>query len=184
MNVITHKFNILHGLDREKFSDLKLVTECGQKVSCHKVVVAAASTKLRASLEKRPTNELVVRNVKYNGLVNLMNFIYNGKVQIGTTGELQDFADSYTLLNINLGPKVGEIVKKINLTKSDSETDHFSQETGFKCENCEKVFPTRKKLSRHIREVHKPAPPKVKPSYTCENCGVVYTVGLDLHLFV
>ena len=66
MNVLTHKFNVLHDVDREKFSDLKLVTECGQKVSCHKVVVAAVSTKLRASLEKRPISELVVRNIKYS----------------------------------------------------------------------------------------------------------------------
>ena len=112
MNVLTHQCNVLHGLDREKFSDLKLVTECGQKVSCHKVVVAAASTKLRASLEKRPTSELVVRNIKYTGLENLVNFIYNGKVNIGTTGELQDFADSYTLLKINLGKKIGESLKE------------------------------------------------------------------------
>lgn len=49
---------------------------------------------------------------------------------------------------------------------------------GYKCENCDKNFVTKKKLSRHVREVHEKVQMKVstKPAYSCETCGAIYTV--------
>ena len=177
MNVISHKFNVLNALDRERFSDLKLVTECGQSVSCHKVVAGAVSKKLSGLLGSKPINELTIRNVKFTALENLVKFIYNGKVQISSPGDLQDFVDVYKLLNINLGKKVSDIVKKIDMSKSVSDLDDSSQEPlGFRCENCDKSFQSRKKLVRHVREVHRKEPTKQKQSYSCEKCGEVYMV--------
>ena len=180
VNAISHKWNVLRGgLESNNYSDLKLVTEFGESVSCHKVVMAAVSGKVKASLDKKQLNELVVRNVKYQGLKNVIKFIYDGKVQIPNSEEMIDFCDCYTLLNINLGPKIGELVKKItmNIEKSESDPEKASQDNLFKCENCDKHFVTRKQMTRHVREVHnKQEPSKVKQSYSCENCGTVFTV--------
>ena len=185
MNVIVHKFNVLNGFDREKNSDLKAVTECGQKVTCHKVVVAAVSTKLSALLGKRPTDELSFRNVKFTALENVVNFVYNGKVQILNAGDLQDFADVYAILKINLGKKVGDIVNRLGMNKSDSDLENTSQElVELKCENCQKTFKSKKQLVRHVREVHRQEPPNPKQSYACEKCGVLHTVRKCLHFIV
>ena len=184
VNALSHKWNVLHGgLECDKHSDLRLVTESGESVLCHKVVLTAVSGKVKASLEKKQVSELVVRNVKFQGLKSLIKFIYNGKIQIPNSEEMMDFCDCYTLLNVNLGPKIGDLVKKIsmNTARSESDREKASQENLFKCANCDKHFPTRKQLTRHVREVHnkQDAPkPKVKQNYSCENCGTIFTVQI------
>ena len=84
VNAISHKWNVLRGgLESNNYSDLKLVTEFGESVSCHKVVMAAVSGKVKASLDKKQLNELVVRNVKYQGLKNvfLACFIFSHQAE-------------------------------------------------------------------------------------------------------
>ena len=124
-----------------------------------------------------PINELTIRNVKFTALENIIKFVYDGKVQISTSGDLQDFVDVYKLLNINLGGKVGDIVKKIDMDKNASDMEDSSKELlDFKCSNCDTNFETRKQLVRHVREVHRKEPTKPKQPYACVKCGKLYTV--------
>ena len=178
VNAFTHKWNVLRGgLGREKYSDLKLVTEMGQSVSCHKLVMSNVSQKIKAVLDKKNINQITVRNVKYQGLKNVITFIYDGKVEIPDAEQLIDFADCYTLLNVNLGPKIGKSVKNITLNKGgESDSDNSSQEIQFRCANCEKSFTKQKQLSRHVREVHEKEKQKIKQTFACEKCGLVFTV--------
>ena len=96
---------------------------------------------------------------------------------------LSDFADCFTLLSIQLGPKIGELVRKISMNNNSSENDseNEDQEESFICANCDKNFMSKRKLNRHVREVHnKTVPRKDKKSYSCENCGKVHEVDTSI----
>ena len=81
--------------------------------------------------------------MKYGGLKNVIQFVYDGWVEIPNFEEFVDFADTFSILQINLGPKIAKTVKNIVLNNSDSETMQSSQEVQFKCENCQKKLPNK-----------------------------------------
>ena len=178
LNAITHSWNVLRGSQTNNtYSDLSLSTVRGETINCHKVVICNVSDKVRGALEKKDTNNLVIRNVTYSGLKNVINFIYYGKVEISDAEQLIDFADTFTILQINLGPKIASTVRNIIMSNDVSDTEEQIAQ-GYKCENCDKNFVTKKKLSRQVREVHEKVQMKVstKPAYSCETCGAIYTV--------
>ena len=179
VNALTHCQNVLMGaLYSNNYCDLALATVSGETINCHKFVMAQISAKVKSALDQKDTNKLVIRNVNIRGLTNLVQFIYNGRIEISDGGELIDFADTFTILKINLGDKVAKMVNNINLHAEDSEIDNPSEDIGFKCENCDKNFADRRRFTRHLREVHEKVKPKVrsKPSYSCEKCGTLHTV--------
>ena len=178
VNIITHKHNVLYGLQQsEKYSDLRLVTECGQSLMCHKLVIAAISSKISASLDKNSDiHELNIRNVKYNGLQSVISLIYNGKVEIKNKDNLDDFVACYTLLGIKLGPKIGDLVRKLSVD-INNENDAQTSTESYHCANCDKHFVIKAKYQRHVREVHRTGGiDKPKKVYTCESCGKCYKV--------
>ena len=69
---------------------------------------------------------------------NVIQFIYQGRVELSNSEELMDFADTYTILQLNMGPKIAKMIENITLSNSNSE-GNSSQEKEFKCENCKKV---------------------------------------------
>ena len=179
VKALTHSFNILRGSQtNNQYSDLTLSTVEGETINCHKVILSKISTKVKSALQKRDTNKLVIRNIKYAGLCDVIQFIYEGRVELSNSSELMDFADTFTVLQLTMGPKIAKMIENISLNNSNSEGS--SQEREFKCENCDKVFPTKKPLLRHVREVHDKIPHKVKQVFSCENCGELYTVFLSL----
>ena len=173
-----HNFNILKGVSREKFADLKLRTECGKWLTLHKVVAASVSAKWSTLLSADSVSELSVRNVKFSALENLVNFIYDGKIVLGDDGEVQDFVDAYTLSQINLGDKVNDFINRLNTraVNSDNKATSDDVETDFKCCNCNKTFDDKRRLTRHLREVHNKGKKKEKQLFACEQCGETYTV--------
>jgi len=176
VSALTHSHNVLSGaLDSNNYADLALATVSGETINCHRFVMAHISAKVKSALDQKDTNKLVIRNVNIRGLTNLVKFIYNGRVDVSDGGELIDFADTFTILKINLGPKVAKMVSNITMHE-DSEVAQSSQE--YKCENCDKNFADKRRFTRHLREVHDKVQPKLKstPSYSCEKCGTVYKV--------
>ena len=113
MNVLHHEINILGGISRERFADLKLVTECDQSLSVHKVVLAAASSKICDILASKDVNVIPVRNTKFTALNHIVDFIYERKVIFMNSGELEDFKDAYILLEVNLGSKINDMIKGV-----------------------------------------------------------------------
>ena len=181
MNIITHRVNILSCAARDLFADLELVTECGGRVTLHKVIAAAVSPRFKSSLVSKQVNSLPIRNAKLNAVENVINFIYTGKATFTNTGDKQDFVDAFNIMRIDLGQKVNETVRKLNPYDTDADIENSSQEQQkqeFKCSNCNKSFESRPRLLRHTREVHRPAhlQNKPKPMYECEKCSKVYTV--------
>ena len=178
MNLLTHKLNILKGVSRDRFADLKLLTECGKWVTLHKVVAASVSPKLSTLLSSESVSELPIRNVKFSALENLVNFIYDGKIVLGDNGDIQDFVGAYIYLKIDLGDKVNNLIDKWDTgvqNCGDKDTsDHVP--TDFRCCNCSKTFNDRKQLVRHLREVHNKGKKKQKQHFKCELCGETYTV--------
>ena len=190
MNVIAHTFNILSAVSRDTFADLKLITECGRTLTVHKVIAAAVSPRWKKSLTKKQIDELPVRNVKFDALVNIVNFVYDGKIVLSSEGEAQDFADAFKVLEINLGKKVDGFIKRLNPDAAASDIESSSQEKlsqeklsheklEFKCTNCNKDFQTMKQFRRHTREVHQGGRVEAKKEYKCEKCDSVYTVLVD-----
>ena len=178
VNAIVHNWNVLRGvLTCDKYCDLKLVTENNEIIKVHKVLITAVSKKVKSALARNDSSEIVVRNVKCTGLRNVIDFIYNGRVEIKDTDALLDFADTYALLQVDLGPKVNKTVQDITVNQqSDSSQDAPT----YTCSTCQKTFSTKTKYARHMREVHeKMKVMKEKVAYSCEQCGEVYTVGFE-----
>ena len=150
MNVLYHQHNVIGGVPRDRFSDLQLITECGQKVAVHKVVVASVSSMISSMLSKKDMSEIAIRNVKFSALEHIVNFIYDRKIMLSNKGEVEDFADAYRKLKLNLGPKINQIIQKIEVGTINSE-DASSQDTiEFKCNNCDKQFASPKSVKpRH-----------------------------------
>ena len=121
--------------------------------------------------------------MKFEALVKVVNFVYDGKVVISKEKEGQDFVDAYNTLKINLGKKVEDHISNLSSDPAESDIEPSSQESlEFKCANCNnKDFPTRAKLMRHVRDVHRKGQvkPKPKPEYKCESCNKSYTVLIN-----
>lgn len=182
MLLLNHKFNVLSGVNRDEFADMKLVTECGQSLSLHRVVGASVSKTIRDLLASKASTELSIRNVKFAALNNLVNFIYEGKVTLDDRCDLQDFAAAYMILKVNLGAKVNSLVNNIDTGMQPSEDDSQTEDTpNLTCYNCGKIFTDKVKFQRHVREVHRKGQEvSKKQTYECENCGKIYTVQRDV----
>ena len=179
VTVLSHGFNVMRGmLAGNQYSDLDLVTVEGKAVSCHKVVLCSVSERVRSMLAKKDAKQIVIRNVSYEGLDNLIKFIYEGKIDINTNESLNDFVDALTVMRCNLGQKVANMVKNISL-EEDSASSQPSQGKKNSCETCGKSFKTMKILNRHIREVHNKKLKKnilKKKLHACERCKTEYKV--------
>ena len=105
----------------------------------------------------------------------MVDFIYTRKVVLNSYEELQDFAATYKVLIVDLGPKVNDLVRRVDNAATSDEVDNASQEfVQLKCVNCDKQFDHKTKLKRHAREVHIKDRRKKRPSYVCVNCREIY----------
>ena len=182
MNVLIHNFNILAGVDRQMFSDLRLVTECGRSINVHKLVIAGVTKTLKVS---QSVDELIVRNVKFSALENIIKFIYTGKIIMKPGPEVQDFVAGYKVLDIDLRKKINESVKRSvgDILDTSSESDN-SEEEEFNCSSCDKSYSDKAKLERHIRDKHSVKVVKEKITYACELCGEKYTVYIIVKIII
>lgn len=181
VHALTHSCNVLRGdMTNTKYSDLQLCTEQGESVQCHKVILINISNKVKKALERKDCDKVVIRSVKFGGLKALVQFIYDGRVDIENSDDLMDFVDAFSLLQINLGPKIAKTVQNIAFdNETEKDTTKSSDQLTYKCETCNKLFKLKKQLTRHIREVHEKQTPKKKQSYACETCGSIHTVRIS-----
>ena len=174
MHTLVHNFSILGRVNRDKYCDIKLLTECGSVITAHKVILGCVSKKLSQSFDKYPEqSEIKVRNVKIDILKKVIDFVYSGKVHLANQMELSDFADAFTILNMYVGQKFSSVIKNINSVTADS-SEKSSQEVIYTCEVCEKSYDTQKQLCRHKRDKH--LDKKQTVMYKCEKCGKQSTI--------
>lgn len=83
------------------FCDIKLVTEDGGAIFCHKVVLASASPYFHAmfvNFVEKNQYLVVIRELDKSGLQLLIDFIYSGEITI-TEKNVQVITDSVFIFN-------------------------------------------------------------------------------------
>ena len=102
-----HNFPFVGHFPAHKYTDLKLTTleeeaeGGGRDVPCHKVVMAAVSKKLEVIIDKRGGDDLlVVRNVRFEILQKVVEFVYMGSVEVEEGVDEQDVIDALDMLLI------------------------------------------------------------------------------------
>ena len=70
--------------DDKEFIDVTLACEDGQQVQAHKVVLIASSPFLLNLFKKNkhPHPLVIMRGVKYDDLISMVDFLYNGEANI------------------------------------------------------------------------------------------------------
>ena len=118
MKILTHrKFGRTHPFktfrDKKEYLDLKLTSESNtnEYIVCHRIVLASASPQLRKLFKNSPDPDqpVTVRKVNPNILSLVVNFIYEGKVEL-PDDIFEDFCDSMRLLNVKLGGNADKII--------------------------------------------------------------------------
>ena len=102
-----HNFPFVGHFPADEYTDLKLTTleeeaeGGGRDVPCHKVVMAAVSKKLEVIIDKRGGDDLlVVRNVRFEILQKVVEFVYMGSVEVEEGVDEQDVIDALDMLLI------------------------------------------------------------------------------------
>ena len=104
---------------KEDFCDVTLASEGNQQVAAHRVILAASSPLLRDMLIKNqhPHPLLYMRRIEAKDLLNIVNFIYHGEVNI-----FQEDLDNFLSLAEELELK--------GLTSSDQHPEEEQQTQG------------------------------------------------------
>jgi hypothetical protein len=113
----------------EKYTDAKLTTQevrGKQILRVHRVFLAALSSKLEGLFDEvKSVNDLiVVRNISFDALSTIINFIYTGKVTLSdrTPEFVEDFRDGLNMLKIGVSDKaekrISEELKEMKQTTS------------------------------------------------------------------
>ena len=102
----------------EDFCDLTLVTEDGQTLRVHRLLLSASSPLLdqMMKMQDHPKPIIFLRGTKINDLNSLIDFIYNGEVEV-----LGDQLDNFLALANDL--KVKGLSKEVNITKNNVNTN-------------------------------------------------------------
>ena len=87
--------------ENRAFCDITLVSEDGQNINAHKIILANSSSVLRSILveSKYPVPLIYLKGVKFNELVSVLDFIYKGETNI-TQDLLQQFLQLAKELNL------------------------------------------------------------------------------------
>ena len=94
------------------YSDVALKSNlCDLTISAHRILLAACSKHMEKLFNKDVKREIVeVRNVDHNTLFAVVQFIYNGQIELKSTDEDEDFRAAMRSLNIRLSDEVNAII--------------------------------------------------------------------------
>jgi hypothetical protein len=161
----------------EKYTDAKLTTQevrGKQILRVHRVFLAALSSKLEGLFdEAKSVNDLiVVRNISFDALSTIINFIYTGKVSLSdrTPEFVEDFRDGLNMLKIGVSDKaekrISEELKEVKQTtssrRSPSKEDLNENQKRTRTKSVEKRAKAGKwEVSRSPREA-RPVPAMVR----------------------
>ena len=145
-------------LEDKDFSNVTLVSEDGEKISAHKMVLSSCSPILRKMLIGTPQHQpvlLYLTGIQFSEISSLLKFMY-----LGETNILQEDA-AYTFIS--------------ELGTSDNCAQYGKLGNMFSCDKCEYKAKWAQKMKLHIDAKHN----NVK--YSCEICA--YSSGYPHHLY-
>jgi len=103
MLTLQHKFDFPGQLSQTVFPDLLLTTTTagqGDFIPAHRVVLSAVSTKLHSMCKEG--GKVVIRNIEYQVLENVVEFIYKGSIQIKDQENVENLRDGLDMLKVNI----------------------------------------------------------------------------------
>jgi len=108
MIVLQHSFCFSGQLSQSAYPDIFLTTldGGGEVVPAHRVVMAAVSDKL-ATLCKEG-GRVVVRNISFKLLEQVVRFIYSGNVELGDVEDVEDIKDGMDMLKVKVVIESGD----------------------------------------------------------------------------
>ena len=113
------------------FTDVTLVCEDNHQIPCHKVILAASSTLLKAMIKSTQHSHplLYFWGVKARDLVRIIEFIYSGRVQVFQS-DLADFLTLAEVLKVKgvSGEQMREKTKKLVQTKNTANNSEVPDE--------------------------------------------------------
>ena len=108
----------------KKYADAYLTTKEAaddEVLSVHRVLMATLSPKLRELFgENESEKRIVVRNVRFDVLSAIVNFVYSGQIDVEHKGAefIEDFMDGLNMLKIEIGEKAcGKLGEELKKTK-------------------------------------------------------------------
>ncbi|KAF5298436.1 hypothetical protein FQR65_LT01215 [Abscondita terminalis] len=107
-----------------QFVDVTLSCE-GQKITAHKMILSACSVYFNDLFQDNPCQHpiVILRDVKFNNLVNILKFIYSGEVNVATE-TFEEFLKTAELLQIS---GLIDEDKRTTISEKDSERVDVSQ---------------------------------------------------------
>jgi len=133
MKVMRRNQSFLGQFPGSKYCDVSLSTQDGvaagrQPITAHRVVLAAVSDKLEKLVDDagEGAGPVVVRNVKFEVLSKIVEYIYSGRVQLGDSdAEKEDFEDGLDMLRVKVKEQVdqdqSDALEVENISHSPSE---------------------------------------------------------------
>ena len=133
----------------EDFSDVTLATSDDKQVKAHKIILSASSTFFKNILLKNPHPNplLYLKDIKYEDLCMILQFIYLGQYDVGpwemtqflSTGKALGVAGLTDEMAINKEPK-SDVGKCVNENKRVSEEDVVTNGFDKEQESCMPVY--------------------------------------------
>ena len=143
------------------FYDVTLVSDDYQQVSAHKVVLSASSEYFKNILTKNKHSHplLCLNGVKSNDLHNILDYIYNGEIQI-FQDDLDSFLAAAKRFQLEGLKKEQEDNDEIAQVKKEHIEDDFmplvsNSENDSKSEEKERTIPVQSFDFENIAELHK-----------------------------
>jgi len=111
MHVLQHKFCYRGQLSQSVFPDLRITTDdagSNEHIPAHRVVLAAVSPWLFFKCKAGGT--IVIRNIKYKVLEEVVRFIYTGSIEMRNMEDVNNLRHALDKLQIKLEIEVGTII--------------------------------------------------------------------------
>ena len=185
---VTGSFRKLRNAD--DFYDVTLVSDDQQQVSAHKVVLSASSEYFKNILKKNKHSHplLCLNGVKSNDLHNILDYIYNGEIQI-FQDDLDSFlatAKRFQLEGLNQGKEGDEemthvkneniedgLMPLVSNSENDSKSEKKERTISFQSFNFENIAELDKKIEEFITR-------QLDGTYQCTTCGKISKAKKDI----
>ncbi|KAF5287106.1 hypothetical protein FQA39_LY16091 [Lamprigera yunnana] len=149
-------------LSGNEFVDVTLSCE-GKKVSAHKMLLSACSIYFHDLFRDNPCQHpiVILRDVKYQNLVNILKFIYCGEVSVGTE-DFDDFLKTAELFQIS---GLTDEDTRNSITEKENE---MNETANIKVENQRQVWLNERNVDSDTeKEVSRKRPSEVSRKEDC-----------------
>jgi len=129
MPILQHSFCFLGQLRQSVFPDLFLTTKDAgptDLIPAHRVVLSAVSTKLHNMC--REGGKVLVRNIQYRVLEEVVRFIYTGSVETESDEDIENLRDGLDMLTIKISTKKVNCDTNANEVSDEGVNTHLQVE--------------------------------------------------------